>query len=164
MAEQINVSGASQFKVATPAAGSLESLGWGMDACEITERIFTDEVYCDTRGGTSGPPIDVQALGTLHDIRLRLSKYDATVLAKIQAVIAGGTAGTFADSSVGLLYFQDSKAWRLLINNANNPRNYLQVIFTQAKEINLGSKHSIAVLTATAFSNSSGVIYNTTTT
>ncbi len=54
--------------------------------------------------------------------------------------------------------------WRLLLHSVNTPRNYIGAIFTDAKEVNIGTKHSKAIVTAKCYSTAVGnAIYNSTT-
>ena len=161
MANTIQVDGLATIKIASPAAGSLETLGYTINGVEITEQVFTEEVKGDENGGDPGPPIDIQYLGEVHTIRMTLTKYDEAVLNKVRAGIAGGTAGTISTS--GTLYFQGTVAWRLLIHSVNRPRNYINVVFQEPKEINKGTIHSKAIIVAKAYYGAAGVIYNATT-
>jgi len=164
MALSIQVDGLATIKIASPFGGSLETLGYSENGVEITERLFTGDVHGDENGGDQGPPIDIQYFGEEHIIRMTLTKYDEAVLDKIRAGIAGGTAGTPGTS--GTLYIQGGVAWRLLIHTVNRPRNYVQVVFTEPKEINKGTKHSKAMIVGRAvrLDGDSGAIYNSTTT
>lgn len=161
MAMTIQVDLASLIRIASPAAGSLEDLGYTMNGTEITEQVYTYPVMGDQNGGDAGPPIDVQYMGEIHIIRLLLTKYDEAVINKIRAGLAGGTAGT--PGTKGTLYFQQTSAWRLLVNTTNRPRNYTRVIFSEPKEINKGTKHSQALVVARAYEDASGVLYNAVT-
>lgn len=160
MAVAIQLGGLATIKVCT-TGGVLATLGYSLNGVDITDDILTEPVYGDANGGEGGPPIDIQQLGEIHTVRMTLTKYDETVLNTIRASMAGGTAGTTATS--GALYFQGSLYWRLLIHSVNTPRNYLCAIFTEAKEVNLGTKHSKAIITAKCY-QSGGVVYNATTT
>lgn len=162
MALSIQVDGLATIKIASPAGGSLETLGYSINGVEITEQIFTEEVKGDENGGDAGPPIDVQYLGEMHVIRITMTKYDEAVLNKIRAGIAGGTAGTISTS--GTLYMQGTVAFRLLIHSVNRPRNYINVIFQEPKEINKGTIHSKATIIGRAYYGANNVIYNATTT
>lgn len=161
MSVAIQVDKAAQIKIASPAAGGLEELGYTSDGCMITEQLFTTEVHSDEYGGNEGPPADIQFLGEIHIVRLNLSRYDEAVANKIRSSVAGGTAGTPA--ARGLLYKQDSKFWRLLINTAVRPRNYLCAIFRTPKEFNKGTKYSQLQIEAVCYETAVGQpLYNTT--
>ena len=154
----IQVDLAALIQIASPASGVLESLGYTMNGGEITERLFPYNVHSDENGGDAGPPVDIQYMGEMHIIRLLLTRYDEVVINKIRAGLAGGTAGT--PGAAGSLYFQELKAWRLLINTINRPRNYTRVVFTEPKELNKGTKHSQALVVAHAYKDANGVLYN----
>lgn len=158
----INVAGLATIKIASPSGGTLDTLGYTMNGAEITERNFVLDVYGDENGGDAGPPIDVQQMGEAHEIRLLLTKYDDTILDKLRARIAGGTAGT--PSTAGTLMFPTANNFRLLIHSVTLPRNYLNVVFREAFEINKGTKHSQALVIGTGYKDAAGVIYNATTT
>ena len=164
MATTIQVDGLATIKIASPFGGTLETLGYSENGVEITERQFTGDVHGDENGGDQGPPIDIQNFGEEHIIRMTLTKYDEAVIDKIRAGLAGGTAGTPGTS--GSLYIQGGLAFRLLIHTVNRPRNYVQVVFTEPKEINKGTKHSKAMLVGRAvrLTGTTGAIYNSTTT
>lgn len=164
MAATIQVDGLATVKIASPLGGSLETLGYTENGVEITEQLYTGPVHGDENGGDQGPEIDIQYFGEMHIIRMTFTKYDETVIDKVRAGLAGGTAGT--PGTAGSLYIQGGVSWRLLIHSVNRPRNYVNVIFDQPKEINKGTKHSKATIVARAFraAGVSGAIYNSTTT
>ena len=163
MAVDIKVDGLATIKIASPLGGTLETLGYTENGVEITERIFTGEVHGDENGGDQGPPIDEQYFGEMHIIRMLFTKYDETVIDKVRAGVAGATAGTPGTS--GTLFIQGGVSWRLLIHSVNRPRNYVNVWFSEPKEINKGTKHSKALVVAKAYrlAGVSGAIYNSTT-
>jgi len=154
------VDGAVAISIAEPG-GPLESLGYSENGVEITEQIFTGDVHGDQNGGDQGPPIEVQYFGEVHTIRLTLTSWDEAVLNKIRKLTAAATIGVNLTPGTLLL---ETHSFRLLLNSTNRPRNYLRVLFREAREINKGTKHSKAVLVGTAYKNASGVLYNTTTT
>lgn len=161
MAIAIQLAGLTNIRVCT-TGGALATLGYSMNGVEISEEILTEPVYGDENGGEGGQPIDFQYLGEIHTIRMTLTKYDETVLNTIRAGIAGGTAGT--PGTAGTLYFQGSVYWRLLLHSVATPRNYLTALFTDAKEVNLGTKHSKAIVTAKCYrAAAAAVMYNATT-
>ena len=161
MAIAIVVDGPASISVAALTGGTLTQLGYSENGVEVTEQLFTGDVMGDQNGGDQGPPIDVQYFGEIHVVRLLLTNYDETVLNTIRAGVAGGTAGT--PGTAGSLYFQGGLAWRLLINSTNRPRNYLNAIFKEPKEVNKGTKHSKAMIVATCYNSASNIMYNTTT-
>jgi len=163
MATSIQVDGPALIKIASPSSGSLETLGYTINGATVREMLFTGDVHGDEFGGEQGPPIDKQYFGEMHVIQMTLTRYDEAVLNKIRAGYAGATAGT--PGTPGTLYFQGAVNWRLLIHSTNRPRNYLHVTFHEPKEVNKGTQHSKAIVTANAYIiESSGVLYNNTTT
>ena len=164
MAVQIQVAGLATIKIASPSGGSLETLGYSLNGVEITEEIYTCRVDGDFHGGEEGPPLDVQELGQMDIVQMTLTSWDAAVLAKLQASLAGGTAGVAATH--GQLYIQGAKTWRLLITAPSFTRNYPLTIFQRPKTINVGTKHSRAILVGECHEAKSagGTLWNTTTT
>jgi hypothetical protein len=159
MAEVIHVAGPVHIQFASPEdASSLQDLGFSLSGVEITEKIHFHEVHGDENGGDHGPPIDVQYMGEVHTIRMTLTKWDEDSMAQIRAGMAGGTQGV--PGAAGSLYFAGNKAWRLVLNCPNGPRNYPRVIFQEPKHLNKGTKHSQALIVATAHKNGSGVLWN----
>jgi len=162
MATQIHVAGPVTIKIASPAAGTIDTLGLSQNGVDITEQKFTVPVHGDAYGGEQGPPIDIQHLGMIHIVRFTLTVYDSAILAKIRAVYAAATAGELG--TMGQLAFQDTSAFRLLLDstNASFERNYTRVVFREPQEINMGTIHSKAMCVAECHANASGVIYNST--
>jgi len=156
------VAGPAIIKIAAPASGTLDTLGYTENGAEVSENVMTLDVRGDENGGDAGPPIDIQYMGEWHLVRCLLTKYDEAIADKIRAGVAGGTAGTPGTS--GSLYLAGLLGWRLLIHSTNFPRNYLHAIFDQPKEVNRGTKHSRLLISARCLKNAAGVIYNATTT
>ena len=150
------VYGACPISITAPG-GSLEELGYSENGVEITEQVFTGDVYGDQNGGDQGPPIEVQYFGEIHTIRLTLTSWDEAVMDKIRKTTAAATLGVNLTPGTLLL---ESHGFRLLLNSPSVPRNYLRVLFREPKEINKGTKHSKAILVATAYKNASNVLYN----
>lgn len=161
MAETVIVDGPCVIKVDTGSANALETLGRSEVGVDVTEQCFAYEVHGDDQGGDVGPPIDIQYMGEVHQVRATLTKYDEAILNKVRPRLYGGTAGTAG--TPGTLWFADSKFYRLLLHSTNRPRNYLRAIWRDAFEVNKGTKHSKAVIVAHCYMNSSSVLYNSTT-
>ena len=158
MPATIQVDGLASIKTATPTGGSLILLGYSINGVEITERVYTLDVNSDENGGDAGPPIDVQYMGEMHQIRMLMPKYDVTEIDKIRAVLASGTAGT--PGTAGTLMFTAVETFRLLIHTVSRPRNYLNCIFREVREINKGTKHSQALVVASCYKDGNGLLYN----
>lgn len=161
MAKQPHYAGAALIRVDTASANALEDLGYTEDGAQISIRQYTLDVPGDENGGNEGPPIDVQHLGETAEIRLTMTKWEASVADKIAARLYGGTTGT--PGTPGTMMFNESKTYRLVVHTTTTPFNFPRVIFKDAIEINKGTKFSRFVIVATAYKNASGVLYNSTT-
>ena len=158
MAEIVVVRGACQVRVATGEDSALETLGYTRNGADITlESMFLD-VPGDQNGGDDGPPIDVQYLGDIARVRLELTKWDEAVADKLLPRLRGGTAGT--PGAPGTLMFQDSKSYRLLLNSASEPRNFLRTFPRMPIEMNAGTKFTTLVIEFECHENENGILYN----
>jgi hypothetical protein len=162
MAVTVNVAGIATIQVDTGSSNALETLGLTENGAEVTFEGYYGDVPCDDNGGNEGPPADVQYFGETAEIRLTLSKFDPTILAKVNALLYGGTAGT--PGIVGTLMFAQNFTYRLLINSPTAPLNFPRVIFRRPRELGKGTKYSRMVLVGTAYKNGSGILYNATNT
>lgn len=162
MASTVHVAGAAQIKLDTGSSNALEELGYTINGAEIREEIFMENVPGDENGGDAGPPIDVQYFGEVHHVRLELSKWDASIAAKVLPVLYGGTAGV--TGTPGTLMAQGSKTYRLVINSSTEPRNYPRAFLRNQKETNKGTKFSRLVLDFECHASAAGggTVYNTT--
>jgi hypothetical protein len=73
------------------ALADMPELGWTVDGVEISEQMYTEDVYTDRLGGHI--PEDVQNFGAEARITLDLIKYDLSVLRKIITREYNGTVG-----------------------------------------------------------------------
>lgn len=164
MAVQPIYYGAGLVRVAA-GSDSLADLGYSADGVRISYRGYWLDVPSDRSGGEAGPPRDVQFMGVTADIICELTEFDATEAAKIQALVAGATLGTYADSTIGTLMRTDSnKTYRILVNSTTVPFNFPTCIIRNAWEINKGTKHARFIFTAEAHRwGSSGLLMNNTT-
>lgn len=157
------VDGAALIRIAVPSSGSLEDLGYTLNGPDTSFNSYFHDIHSDRQGGDEGPPIEVVFMGEIATITLRLVEWEATGLAKVLANrIAAGTQGT--PGTPGTTMFANTKDSRLLINSTTNPYNFPRVIFRDAQEINKGTKHSQALIVATAYENGAGVLWNAVTT
>jgi len=165
MAAIINVAGATPVSVGTGSGGTLEPLGYTRDGCSLTFESFVYEVHSDDYGGESGPPIDIQYMGETVRIRLELTKYDEAVADKIRCRLRGGTAGTVGATGSLMLSSNGvtSLAYRICLISTTRPLNFPICVFKEPIEINKGTKFSTLVLDGTAYRNSSGLLWDTTT-
>jgi hypothetical protein len=164
MATAVQQAGLMAVYVATggTAYSSMELLGYTRNGVESTKDGFHLDVHGDENGGDDGPPIEVQYLGEIVRVRLELTKYDAAVAAKITPRVAGGTAGT--PSTAGTLLFAGTKTYRVVLYNAAGSRNYPRCIMRAPIEINRGTKFSTLIVEFEAHKNSTGILYDTSTT
>lgn len=139
----------------------LESLGYTEDGAEWEFTPKKLPVFGDEFGGRDGDPIDVQHLGGLYIVRLTLTKYEQSVLEKIEPIVPGTTLGTAP--TPGTLHFTESnKTYRLLLSPTSRPRNFVRALCTHNSAAK-GVKHSKPVLEFECHRNASGVYWNTTT-
>lgn len=164
MTAAVQVKGAVAISVGTGASDALEALGYSMNGVTYIEEAFYDNVQGDENGGDSGPPIDIQVFGQIHRVRMELTKWDEAVADKIRARAndnGSTTAGSFG-ATAGDLLFAGGAGFRLLLNSASNPRNYLFAIPRPPMEMNAGSKHSRLTIEWECHAVS-GVLWNSTT-
>ena len=94
----------------------------------------------------------------LHLTGIVLTKYDNTVMNKVKALIAGGTAGDLP--AAGTLYMQDQKYTRLLLETASNPINFPRVVWQEPIQFNVGTRFTMVVLSGTAYPDENGLLYD----
>lgn len=157
-----NVAGAVQVWVGTGTSAALEFLGYTINGVEMEELTFMSNVPSDRAGGTEGPPVDVQHMGDLHYIRLELGQFYESILAKIRARLNGATEAS--SHTPGTLLACGGYYYRLLLWGPNYTRNYLAAIPRGAIRMNAGTQFSRAMVEFECHRNSSGVLWNTTTT
>ena len=161
MAAAIQVHGVCAVKI-KPVGGTLELLGKTRNGADVTLQQFQIPVPGDDNGGDAGPPIDVQLMGQMAHIRLEFTKYDQTVMDKVKALVAGGTAGDMPPA--GTLYIQDQKYTRLLLETTTNPLNFPIVVWQEPIQFNVGTRFTMTVLSGTAYPDANGLLYNAVTT
>ena len=153
------IPGACQVKI-QPTAGALQELGYTAEGVHVREEVRRVNIPVDTNGGTEGIPGDIQYLGEMHFITMELTKWDSAQVALIDPKLAGGTQGQMG--TVGTL--MSSVSFRVLLNSAVLPRNYLVCFPLGAYETNRGTKYARQVITWEAYPNASNVIWNVTLT
>ena len=165
MAAQVQRAKVTTIKVDMGGGEGLETLGYALDVPEHRDQAFHHDVPGDEHGGPQGPPIDVQLLGRVSHVRCEMSKYDATVAKRVQARLnaeGAGNWGTMDTADIGTLMIQDSKTFRVLLSNTNDPRNFPICLCRQPVEIGVGTKFSTLIFEFEAHRNqSTGVIWNT---
>lgn len=163
MAETVHVAGACQIKIAfaSYASGALQTLGYTRNQADSRKEAYFLNVPGDQNGGDDGPPIEIIYLGETATIRLELTKYDDTIANLIRARVDAEVAGT--PGTPGTLMFSGNKTARVLLNSANDPRNFPSCIPRMPIEIGRGTKYSSLIVEFEAHKNSSGVLYNAVT-
>jgi hypothetical protein len=145
-------------KIAADTSAPL-TLGQTRNYAEVTHEAFFLDVPGDANGGDDGPPIEVQYLGEISRVRCELTKWDKTtadvVRRRSKAQTTAGTPGT-----AGTLMFGGTNVMRLLLNNANDVRNFNRAIPRMPIEIGRGTKYSTLVCEFECHKDSNGVLYN----
>ncbi len=151
--------------VGTGTAHALEFLGRTINGASIEEIPYFGPIASDEYGGDAGPPADYQLFGTQHRISLEMTKFDPTILAKLDSFynkVGSPTVG------VGSLMSCSSLTTRLLMNSANLTtfvRNYPAVLILDPIEwAPIGSQASRARITFTANATTGVTPWNNTTT
>lgn len=143
MGLQPHNAGAVTVKVGFGPTGPLSVLGFSRNGVDITEEPFFLNVPGDEQGGDDGPPIDVQFMGTVHRVRIQLTKWDKVVSDKLTNRIAGAdTPGDFQNVVPGTFMLGELVFNRLVLDalNALFDRNYPIAILRDNTEINKGTK------------------------
>ena len=147
MAEAIQIFGKTEISTATPSAtGTVTELGTAIDMIEPEERVFLHNVPSDAHGGPQGPPVEVQWLGQMAIIPIRMSVWDST---QVDILRKGHHAalGVIADGEIGSLLFGDGTttytgSHRLLLNNTGAPINFTNCIIREPISASRGTKFS----------------------
>lgn len=162
MAIQPQTAKAALVRIDANQGAGIESLGYGREGVELEHEAFWEDVFSDRRGGSNGTPIDVVYLSESGRVMLELSEWEESVLDKIRARIAGGTAGTLGTSGT-LMFTESNKTFRVIIASTTEPRNYTRCIPRGVWTINKGTKHSRCVIAFDCYENASAVLYNEST-
>ena len=160
MAVQANVSGLTTIKIQVPS-GSLLTLGYARNEPEVSLQPLVHDVHSDENGGDQGDPVEIQLLGVIALIRLRMTKYDPAV-SEIVEKIASQASVVGTPPTPGTLLFAASHTLRVLLASTTDPRNYPRCVVRSAIEVNRGTKYSELVCEFTAYKNASGVLWNDT--
>jgi hypothetical protein len=158
-----NVAGPLQIWVDTGAANALEFLGWTTNGASIEQLAFQTPVFSDENGGEQGPPVDYQMFGNQHRVSLELSKFQQSVLTKLDARYNPNTSN--GNVGVGMLLGCNSAVFRLLLWAPNFVRNYVNTVLLEPiEESPIGAQYTRARCSFTCNKNSAGVLFNTTST
>lgn len=160
MAATVHNHGLATIKVGTGSSGALEILGYTRNGADVSEEGFFVDVPGDENGGDSGPPIDIQYMGEMARVRIELTKFDTTILAKVMKRLndAGKTSG--AVGTVGKFIFLNSIGFRLCIDSPADPHNFPLAVPRAPTQRNMGTRFTMKVLEFDCYKDSNGVIRN----
>lgn len=168
---QPHYDGPALVKIDAYQGTGLESLGYTEEGVDVSHRKFFLDVHGDQNGGSDGPPIDIQFLGEIAVVSLRLTTYDSAIADKIlRSVAYSSTTGRHA--SPGTLMLTDLGGtgsanpayFRLLISPTNDPFNFPIAMIRDPHEQNKSTKHKKFIATFTCYKNpSTQVLWNQVT-
>ncbi len=151
--------------VGTGTAAALEFLGRTVNGVQIEEIPFFSPIASDEYGGDAGPPADYQLMGTQHRISMEMTKFDPTVLAKLDSFYSEVGSPSVG---VGVLMACNSLTTRLLMCSQNLTtfvRNYPAALILDPIDWSpIGAQASRLRLTFTVNAKTGVVPWNTTTT
>lgn len=157
------VAGPCEVWVDTGTSRVLEFLGWSLGGITIEELAYHSPIHSDENGGVQGPPVDFQLFGHQHRISMELSKFQESVLAKLDPRYNPET--TAGSVGVGMLLGCATATFRLLLKAPNFVRNYLATVILEPIELApVGSQASRARIAFTANVVTGGTLWDTTTT
>lgn len=157
------VAGPVEIWVDTGASLALEFLGWSVNGVTIQQVAFHGPIHSDENGGDQGPPVDYQLFGQQHRISMELSKFQDTVLAKLEARYNPNTVA--GNVGVGMLLGCSAAMFRVLLKGPSFVRNYPACLIPEPIEISpIGSQASRARVSFIAEAPAGDTIWNTTTT
>lgn len=171
MAVGEHVTGPATIFTGTGASSALEELGLSIQGIEPEFENHFEEVFTDINGAC---PFDVQYFPQTAIIRAELILWDQTVLDKVLAITAGGTAGV--QSAAGTLMLAQGKTYRLLIKSDSTSgtgepcMNFVQAYLSGPPRTKMGTRIQTYVLEWRAlpqqqYTNSAGaVLWNRTCT
>jgi hypothetical protein len=147
------------IQVYGPAKISIDAaeLGYTRNGADVRSRGYFVDVPGDENGGEQGPPIDIQFMGEVANVRLELTKYDATVADTVLARLKGGAAGV--PGAAGTLMFGGNKEFSLVITGATQTMTFARAILRGDWELNKGTRYSMLVLEFECHKDANGKIY-----
>lgn len=142
---QAYTTGLVDIQVANPWSGPLKQLGHSTDGISVSERTFYDDIHGDRNGGQSGPPVEIQFLGKIASIRLRLSTFNRLCAEQLRTrggVVAN--AGRIDQCEIGKFLLHPGRAMRLTLHTKlpEDTMNFYACILRDAVEHNMGTKHT----------------------
>lgn len=134
--------GLVHVKIAYPFTGTLVTLGVAHDQIQISEQKFWHEAHSDANGGMSGPPTEIQYLGEIHTVRMRLAGYTSSSVNLLRK-LTNTTLGTVDADEPGVFQLT-SNSVRLLLDtpSAGDALNYWCALPQTPMEIGIGTKYS----------------------
>ena len=137
----VNV-GLIHVKIAYPFNSTLVTLGIAHDQIQISEQKFFHEAHSDANGGQSGPPTELQYLGEIHTVRMRLAAFTASSVNLLRK-LTNTTLGTIDQAQIGAFQLTNYSV-RLLLDTPteSDALNYLCAMPQTPMEIGVGTKYS----------------------
>lgn len=137
----VNV-GLIHVKIAYPFNSTLVTLGIAHDQIQISEQKFWHEAHSDANGGQAGPPTEMQYLGEIHTVRMRLAAFTASSVNLLRK-LTNTTLGTIDQAQIGAFQLTSSSC-RLLLDtlSAGDAMNYWCALPQPPMEIGVGTKYS----------------------
>jgi hypothetical protein len=156
--QAINLAG--PVLVQTNATGSLAEYGMTAGGVTITSEDYTKNVPCDDHGGEDGIPADIQDLGSIHRIRLEMTKYNAAMALLLEGKVKGYSGG--AARPVGTLVMTGGKYFTLKLLGTTETRTYTCATpLGQPHDVNKGSIYSRHVVEFRCFPDpTTGKLYS----
>lgn len=112
------VSGPVAVRINLRDGDGFQTVGWTVDGVQPEEQVYTNEIFSDEYGGTSGPPIERQFMGKHAKINLSLVRYDLEVVKKMRHALASENWASHADGelvNVGGLITCGNRAFQILL-------------------------------------------------
>jgi hypothetical protein len=145
---------------------SLLELGYSEDGFSISERPLTNDVHSDRNGGTSGEPIDVQFMGVVATIRMKLTDFDFTQLKRLKQWASKTVLNDGQVPEPGVLLIADTEFFRLILQGSKDtaaiaagglttdyqtPLNFQKCVLKDTVDYNVGSRVTAVELVMTAY-------------
>jgi hypothetical protein len=182
---QVNVAGASPVwlgylssaSAGVPTYFTTSPLGYTRNGSQISFQQFYEDIPGDQNGGDAGPPVEVQLLGQIANVRLMLTKYNPTIFQAAQEIMYNanfvpgtvnpGLIGSANGQQAGSLMFTGgpagvSQCWAIYIGVPSTtpsgsstvglfPWFFPNCLIREPYELNVGTKYSELALSFTAY-------------